>query len=116
MDARRFDALSRIVAGRTCRRTALIGGLGVALDGLGSRLDRPGATQDVGTPAASPAATAGLLDVLCGTPPATDDPNALARYGDADRCCKNFECWDYRLKDHQVVERFLGAYRHDPCI
>ena len=105
MAERRFDALTKALADRTSRRRALLGG-GVVVVAIGraARRDR-GSAQDAGTPAATPAAspgaTPGLLDVLSGTPPATNDPSAQGRHIGLGgplyaNCCKNPEQCELR--------------------
>lgn len=79
MDARRLDALARVLADRSSRRAAVMGGLAAAVGGLGvNRARRSGLAQDGASPAASPlaspfaspAASPGPLDLLTGTPAA----------------------------------------------
>lgn len=108
MNPDRFDALIKIRAGRYSRRTAMVAASTMALAGLVPiRASRRGTAQNFATPAASPSAspgagasgtplaipeaTPGPLDLVTGSPPASDGQAGLGRLP---ACCNRFDCLD----------------------
>lgn len=96
MEAGRFDALARLLADRSSRRTAVLGIIAAAGGLAVNRAWRPGLAQEAASPVATPAASPGPLDLLAGSPAA--DGAALARFGEGgckalyDPCTSTTEC------------------------